>query len=123
MALIGTGGNHTMSTAESNTSPGSVGGQAGRWRWWQEWLRPTSLFTLISLWALAVGWYVNVAAHCQDVHATPSRYHHTVEELRAQFVPLDVHAELEREQERRFSELGEKIDRLSAKVDRLLEGH
>lgn len=93
----------------------------GKGRWWQEWLRPPSLFTLIGLWGVAVGWYVNVAAHCQDVNAAPPRYHHTIEELRQQFVPREVQQELQREQERRFDELSQKIDRLSTKVDRLLE--
>jgi hypothetical protein len=110
-----------VSAAEDSADGAKTAGQNRRCRWWQEWLRPPSLFTLISLWALAVGWYVNVAAHCQDVDAKPPRYHHTIEELRQQFVPLDVHAELQREQERRFNELGEKLDRLNAKVDRLLE--
>lgn len=105
------------------TGPNSEGPCApnGKGRWWHEWLRPPSLFTLIGLWGLAVGWYVNVAAHCQDVNCVPPRYHHTIEELRQQFVPREVYEELQREQERRFDELSQKIDRVSTKVDRLLE--
>ena len=96
-------------------------GAGQRIRWWQEWLRPPSLLTVASVVAFAVIWYTNVGAHCADATAAQPRYHHTSEELRREFVSLDVHLQQEQDNERRLNEINTKIDRLESKVDRLLE--
>ena len=90
-------------------------------RWWQEWLRPPSLFTVASFLALGIAWYCNVGAHCADAMAARPRYHHTLEELRQEFMPLDLHLQQQRDEERRLAELNAKVDQLNQKVDRLLE--